>query len=330
MLSLFSPTGDTKTVVAQPRRLACQTAAHRVAYEQGFRIGTQGCPVGYAIRFESFPASAHCRTIDFQTPGVLLCRATEDPLLSDVTHLCLDEIHERNADVDLLLALAKQAMKERAQHQSLPPLRLILMSATLDSARWESYFRDDIPNVSIAVVDVPNIRSFPIETVHVDEPSFPLRNDIVTKLLEQTKRGGDFDDMLSQAIAGVVVNLISKDDLEGGSILCFLPGMEEIRSVHRYIREQGRRYRLPRVVYLHSSLSSSDQAQVFEPGQKIILSTNIAETSVTIPDVKVVIDSGRERQSSLLGVDSSSESDSAAVVGSQLVTLNISQVRVLC
>lgn len=97
MLSLLSPRGpSTKVLVVQPRRLACQTAARRVAFEQDAKIGKEDCPIGYSIRFESFPSKADSRTVDFQTPGVILRRAMHDPLLSDVTHLVVDEIHERN------------------------------------------------------------------------------------------------------------------------------------------------------------------------------------------------------------------------------------------
>lgn len=242
-----------------------------MAFEQGFQIGSHGCPIGYAIRFESILASADNRTIDFQTPGVLLRRAAEDPLLSDVTHLCIDEIHERNADMDLLLALAKQAIRRRANHKTLPPLRLVLMSATLDSSHWESYFRDDDRKISVAVVDVPDIRRFPIRTVHLGDGDFPLLPNPTKMLLQQRKSSGDYDEALCASMAALAVKLFNKKDLDGGSILCFLPGMEEIRRVHRYIHENCKRQRVPKVIYLHSSVSSGDQAKAFEPGPKIIL-----------------------------------------------------------
>ena len=343
MLNLFSPE-PSHIVVAQPRRLACQTAARRVAQEQGYTIGkSKNCPIGYAVRFESVQPSYECdRTIQFQTPGVLLRRAAEDPLLSDVTHLCIDEIHERNADIDLLLALAKQAVRRRLNHKDLPPLKLILMSATLDSSHWESYFRgiddrdsDNAPMVSVAVVNVPEIRRYPITTIHLDDGRFPLERYHTTDLIR--KRGQydeDSDDDICRVTALLAVRLYEKS--MDGSILCFLPGMEEIRRVHRYIDYRHKGQILPKVIYLHSSVSSTDQALAFEPGAKIILSTNIAETSVTIPDCKYVIDSGRERQFSLLGSSSSTTTsssvtheseatDSISVVGSQLMSVDISQ-----
>lgn len=337
MLNLFSPE-PSHIIVAQPRRLACQTAARRVAQEQGHTLGkSTNCPIGYAVRFESVqPSYDSDRTIQFQTPGVLLRRAAADPLLSEMTHLCIDEIHERNADIDLLLALAKQAVRRRLNHKELPPLKLVLMSATLDSSHWESYFRGNSDGdrssakISVAVVNVPEIRRFPITTVHLDDATFPLERHLTHALIRaRGQNDEDFEDEICRVAAQLATRLYQKS--MDGSILCFLPGMEEIRRVHRFINYRFRGQVQPTVVYLHSSVGSDDQALAFEPGAKIILSTNIAETSVTIPDCKYVIDSGRERQFSLLCSPASSKTqdsesaDSIGVVGSQLVSVDISQ-----
>jgi HrpA-like RNA helicase len=283
MLSLFSPTGPlTKVVVAQPRRLACQTAAKRVATEQDVEIGSPGCPIGYAIRFEAFLASADSRTVDFLTPGVLLRRAMDDPLLRDITHLCIDEVHERNADMDLLLALAKQALQKRINHPTLPPLRVILMSATLDSEHWESYFsggRGD-KKVNVEVIDVPGIRRFPINIVHLDDPAFPVRMQPLENFLARPKaaeKQAEFDEVLCDATAKLVSHLIERGSMKNGSILCFLPGIEEIRRVDQLL---GQAHCRTNVLYLHSSLSSAEQAKVFVPGPKVILSTNIGMVHV--------------------------------------------------
>lgn len=311
MLSLTSPNSNTRVVVAQPRRLACQTASRRVASEQDTQIGQIDCPIGYAVRFESFLSKAQSRTVDFMTPGVLLRMATNDPLLGEITHLCIDEVHERNADIDLLQALAKQAQEQRLDHPTLPPLQITLMSATLDSDQWEQYF--DRRNVE--VVDAPDIRRYPIDVVHIDDTKFPSPN--YTEWLERKKNYADYDDTICKAMAELAVHTY-RNELSDGSILCFLPGMDEIRLVDYMIKKSSSNITTR---HLHSSVSSKDQAKAFEPGRKIILSTNIAETSVTIPDVKIVIDSGRERQFSLLD----SVSESTTVVGSQLVTIGISQ-----
>jgi HrpA-like RNA helicase len=313
MLSLLDPNDNFKMVVAQPRRLACQAAARRVAYEQGFTIGDHKSksPIGYSIRFESFPSTG-TRTVDFQTPGVILRRATDDPLLSQLTHLCIDEVHERNADMDLLLALAKQAQKERENHPTLAPLKIILMSATLDSSQWEEYF-GNVPGT--AVVDVPDVRRFPIDILHMGDPGFPQ-----LRAYETYRNGDNYDRLLCDAAAELAIHIYSKEKLENGSILCFLPGMEEINNVAQLVRSRMRGYGLE-ILVLHSSVNSQEQARIFDKGSKLILSTNIAETSLTIPDVKFVIDSGRERQFSLL----ESITENTTVVGSQLATVDVSQ-----
>ena len=324
MLSLFSHVGDaTKVAVSQPRRIACQMAANRVAFEQNVRIGTPDCPIGYAIRFESMLSSPNAeRTVDFMTPGLMLRRATNDPFLSQYTHVCIDEIHERNADMDLLLALAKKAMRTRLNHPTLAPLQLVLMSATLDVGKWEDYFRSDDRNTSISVVDVPDAHRFPVDVVHLGEKSFPVPQNLVKPLLHLRSKGEGFDEMLCRTAAELIAQLVREGRIVANSLLCFLPGIEEIRKVHNILSENSAFDRSLRIVYLHSSVSSHDQSKAFESGPKIILATNIAETSVTIPDVQIVIDSGRERQSSLFELD---EAESSNVVASQLVTVNISQ-----
>jgi HrpA-like RNA helicase len=232
------------------------------------------------------PSKAHGRTIDFQTPGVILRKAMADPLLSDITHLCIDEVHERNADMDLLISLAKETSKKRVNHETLPPLRIILMSATLDSSRWESYFRDafDDSTKYVQVLDVPEIRRFPVDVVHLGDELFPNDDERVVNMITQmeqvAKRADDsivgrYDQALCHAMAQLATYLFEKQNLDGGSILCFLPGMDEIRLVDKMIQEnfKDRQSEMPRITYLHSSLDSTDQLKVFESGSKIILST---------------------------------------------------------
>jgi HrpA-like RNA helicase len=241
--------------------------------EQGYAVGSRRCPVGYAIRFESFLSDPSCsRSIDFCTTGVLLRRAMDDPLLSDLSHLIIDEVHERNADTDLLLSLARQTIQKRAKHETLPPLRLILMSATLDWRQWESYFKSGDPSTSVAVVDVPDMRRFPVKIFHLGEGDFPLEHRLTQQILDQ-RRKGECEDILCTATAQLATDLYFRSDSLGcdGSILCFLPGMEEIRSVHQQINRLSRRHEIPSVIYLHSSVHSADQAKAFQSGKKIIL-----------------------------------------------------------
>jgi len=249
------------------------------------------------------------------------------------------------ADMDLLLALSKDVLRQRADHPTLPPLQLVLMSATLDSSQWESYFRECLdPNCPVVVVDVPNVRRFPIDIVHLGDGKFPVNTKALRHLSSPKRRDEPDNEILWEGVAQLAVEVFKSQRMSEGSILCFLPGIEEIRSgmlcfscylfsvlqhlspvhhvaVDRLIRNSFRGASSPAVVYLHSSLTSKQQALAFKAGPKIILSTNLAETSVTIPDVKVVIDSGKERQFSLLD----SKSEDLTVVGSQLVTTKISR-----
>jgi HrpA-like RNA helicase len=236
-----------------------------------------------------------------------------------MTHLVVDEVHERNADVDLLLALSKQAQMYRHNHPTIPPLQITLMSATLETGQWETYFDK---HGHVEAVDVPDARRFPIDIIHVDSSEFPnLKGDHWLRK-GRTERVPDLDEKICKSCAELATHVIRKKDIGNGSILCFLPGMDEIRQVEYLLKKNGITRSFD-ICLLHSSLSSKEQNKVFQPGPKVILSTNIAETSLTIPDVKVIIDSGRERQYSLL--ESSSNDRNIAVVGSQLATVDISQ-----
>ena len=196
----------------------------------------------------------------------------------------IDEIHERNADVDLLCSLAKQAVKVRKNHSTLPPLRLVLMSATVDASSWERYF--DEAGFSVATVQVPEMRRFPIDVVHLDDADFPRGGKDMRALtaLEETKREelDNMDDALCRSTAELVLHLFRTDDKlkEGATVLCFLPGMDEIKAVDRYLRKfNGGKREGFAVRYLHSSVSAQDQRLAFELGRpKVVLATNIAET----------------------------------------------------
>jgi len=196
----------------------------------------------------------------------------------------IDEIHERNADIDLLCSLAKQAVKARQNHPTLQPLRLVLMSATVDSSTWERYFKAE--DFSVATVQVPDVRRFPIDIVHLGDAGFPRGGDEMRSLsaLEGSKRDklDDIDDSLCKGTAELVLHLFRTDEelQKGASVLCFLPGMDEIKAVDRYLRKfDGGKRRGFAVRYLHSSVSAQDQRLAFEAGRpKVVLATNIAET----------------------------------------------------
>ena len=237
---------DGPVIVLQPRRLAARSIARRIAAEQGWTLGAE---VGWHVRFErQFSASTR---VLLATEGILTARLQQDPLLSGFRTIALDEFHERTIHADLGLAFAKQAWLAR------PDLRLLVMSATLDTAGVAAYL-DGCP-----VVEVPG-RLHPL----------------------------DVRCMPNTTVAEGVT--IARRESEG-DILCFLPGAPEIARAARGLDAAGARG--PEVVPLHGSLSAAEQDAALAPGKarRIILATNIAETSLTVPRVRAVVDTGQHK-----------------------------------
>ena len=248
--------GSKRIVVLQPRRVAARTVAARVAWERNGRLGDE---VGYRIRFED--RTAPDTRITFVTEGVLLRQLQDDPQLSEVGVVLFDEFHERNLLSDVALALAK-----RLQQTTRPDLKLVVMSATLDAKPVAAYL-DDCPII------VSEGQSFPVEVYHLDLPDErPL-----------TEQAGD-------AVGRI---LQSGDE---GDILVFMPGMGEILSTMNAVRDQRHSERVA-LIPLHGELQPEEQDLAFAPNplRKVIVSTNVAETSVTIDGIRHVIDSGVAR-----------------------------------
>jgi ATP-dependent helicase HrpB len=253
---LNSPfTKDKEILVLEPRRLAAKYSAKRVAEELGERLGEK---VGYHFRLERV-AGASTRLL-FLTEGMLMRRLMGDPQLNKVAAVVLDEFHERSLHSDIALATLK-----KLQDTQRPDLRILVMSATLDTEKIQSYLKDCVS----LEVEAPR---FPVDVKYLPSPS----EKPVERLISETVK-----------------------EIEGqspdGDILIFLPGMADIRRTEEKLHE-GDRSRLIQI--LHGELSREDQDQVFQraPKRKIILSTNIAETSLTIEGVRYVIDTGLHRQ----------------------------------
>jgi ATP-dependent helicase HrpB len=243
-------------IVLQPRRVAARAAAARIADERGWRLGDQ---VGYHVRFDRrFSARTRLR---FLTEGVLTRQLVSDPFLEGVGAVVLDEFHERSLDGDLALALLCEVRREAR-----PDLIIVLMSATLDAEPVAAY----LGNSPIVRVDG---RSYPVavEYAPADRPASP------------------------EAIVPVIDRLISLPR-PGGHVLVFLPGFAEIRRVGRRLQPLAERSGYC-VLPLHGSLTALEQDRALKPSdrRKIILSTNVAETSLTIDGVDTVIDSGLAR-----------------------------------
>jgi ATP-dependent helicase HrpB len=247
--------GGREVWVLEPRRLATRLAAARVAEERGEAVGET---VGYQIRFEE---RAGPRTrLRFVTEGVLGRRLFGDPELAAVGAVVLDEFHERHLQGDVALALLRRLQQKGH------PLRLLVMSATLDTGPLADFLGG-------CPVLVSEGRTFPIDVDHL--PALDPRP-------------------LEEQVLGALKRLLP--GLPEGDVLVFLPGAAEIRRAQERCAAFAERHRLA-VLPLHGDLAAREQDRAVRPGpgRKLILSTNVAETSVTIPGVTAVIDSGLAR-----------------------------------
>ena len=253
---------DRKIVVLQPRRVAARTVAARVAWERGVRLGAE---VGYQIRFDD-QTSLGTR-ISYVTEGILLRWFQEDATLAEVGIVLFDEFHERNLLSDVALALVK-----RLQATSRPDLKLAVMSATLDAEPIAAYLSQPVPCTETPIL-ISEGRSFPVEVRYLDQPD---------------------DRPVTEQAADVVERIANSG--APGDILVFMPGMAEINATIGAIRAGHSREPLA-LIPLHGDLPPEDQDAAFapHPRRKVVVATNVAETSVTIEGIRHVIDSGLAR-----------------------------------
>ncbi len=353
--------GEVRNIICtQPRRISAIGVAERVAQERNEKVGNL---VGYQIRLES-KTSASTRLL-FCTTGILLRRLESDPELNSVTHVVVDEVHERSEESDFLLMIIRDLLPRR------PKLKIILMSATLNANLFSSYFG------KIPVVDIPG-RTFPVKQFFLEEiislTKFTMeehgpyaknrsndnnnRNMAMKEFEEKKKRINkmgkgvfldDYDaEVLLDAVEGAnfkephertpneklsvkqihwrysgvdehtkrVLSIMDFDKInydlieatllhilqggaypEGGSVLVFLPGMQEIVTLIDQVSKNSVINKC-KLLPLHSSLSSEEQSQIFAKTKqrKIVVSTNLAETSITIDDCVFVIEVGRMKE----------------------------------
>jgi len=243
----------------QPRRIAATTVARRVAAELGEPLGQS---VGYKIRFQEKTATDGY--IKIMTDGVLLAEAQGDPWLHSYDTLIVDEAHERSLNIDFLLGILKNLRRKRRD------LKLIITSATIDTQKFSRAF-DNAP-----VIEVSG-RMYPVD-VHYLTP------DKTVDPAEQSHI----------ELAALAVDRIVRDN-PSGDILVFMPTEQGIRETAELI--EGRAYKGVVVMPLFARLTAAQQARVFAPapGRKIIIATNIAETSITIPGIRYVVDTGLAR-----------------------------------
>jgi ATP-dependent helicase HrpB len=272
-LVLVAPTGSGKTtqvpqmlldsglfggriVVLQPRRVAARTVATRVAWERQAKLGGE---VGYQIRFEDRTSLG--TRICFVTEGILLRWLQDDQNLQDISAVLFDEFHERNLLSDVALALVKRLQQTRR-----PDLRVVVMSATLDAEPVAKYLGD-------CPVLVSEGKNFPVNIQHISLPD---------------------ERPVTEQAADVVASIVQSGD--PGDILIFMPGMGEINSTIAACRATGCREPLA-LIPLHGELPPEEQDLAFAPNnlRKVVVATNVAETSVTIDGIIHVIDSGLAR-----------------------------------
>lgn len=318
--AILTKTGSKCNIVCtQPRRISAITIAERVAAERDEKLMNS---VGYQIRLENRPPRSH-GSILFCTSGVLVKRMEGNPSLDRISHLILDEVHERDIVCDLTIAILKKVLKVRKD------LKLILMSATLRSEIFSKYF-DNCPIVHIQGFTYPvevnfledvlqqtnffnfrEERNIPIWKQKRQNSKTGFKPDVFRSFIEPYARSitGQYSDNVIRAITNPDSEKVSIDLIEElifnisrtkppGAILVFLPGYGLISKLNTKIKESRRYSNNNFIIYpLHSMLPTSVQKSVFdrppENVRKIIIASNIAETSITIDDVVYVIDAGK-------------------------------------
>ncbi|KAF9924102.1 hypothetical protein FBU30_005866 [Linnemannia zychae] len=380
--------GVCNIICTQPRRIAAISVAQRVAVERGERVGQS---VGYQVRFDNQPPTPggsilYCTTGIFLrmmhsegtsasagTSGVSAAGSAPHDPFRGVSHIVVDEVHERDIDTDFLLVLLRQMQRER-RAKGLPVIKLILMSATIDTGLFASYFGEGFKGGQCPTITVPG-RTFPVKQIFLDElldsmskeysqsvmsafsrheqttkyiqremsimpvgPPQPHQSsralmpskkydsddeedddvddselDYAESVLNQTRsvsrmpRDEVLDAEIPAYLIAMTISHIIKTTPPSGAILCFLSGWEDMQEVQRQLISMAplgidyndtNKYRIH---LLHSTLPSITQQEVFEPlpdpgMRKIILATNIAETSITIQDVVHVVDSAKVKE----------------------------------
>lgn len=251
----------------QPRRLAARSVCQRIADELNVEVGQE---VGYQVRFNNLTSDISC--IKLMTDGILLAEIQQDPLLKQYDTVIIDEAHERSLNIDFLLGYLKNLLPLR------PDLKLIITSATIDLDKFSAHFNQ------APIIEVSG-RTFPVDIVYRPQ-------------LEADDR--DLADNVISAIRELFI-LEKKQDkdqkIRQGDVLIFLSGEREIRDVAQALRKE--KFSNTEILPLYARLSNKEQNRVFQShkGRRIVLSTNVAETSITVPRITCVIDPGTARLS---------------------------------
>ncbi|KAH7393890.1 P-loop containing nucleoside triphosphate hydrolase protein [Phaeosphaeria sp. MPI-PUGE-AT-0046c] len=277
--------------ITQPRRVAAISLARRVAEEMGTFMGSQSptAKVGYSVRFDN--ATGPGTRIKFLTEGMLLQEMLRDPTMSQYSAVVVDEVHERSVNVDLILGFLKNLVTdmEAAKAKRQEPLKVVIMSATADVESLVKFFACG-PSPRPAVEDSKDERQ--ISTCFVEGRQYPVK----TVYLPEPAQ-----DWVEAALK-IIFQLHYKEPLPG-DILVFLTGQDTIEALEKLVNDYagGMDKDVPKllVLPLFAALPQHAQQRIFQPApfhtRKVILATNIAETSVTVPGVRYVVDSGKSK-----------------------------------
>lgn len=246
----------------QPRRIAASSIAKRIAEELKTPLGQV---VGYKVRFtdKTQPGAS----IKLMTDGILLAETQADPLLKAYDTIIIDEAHERSINIDFLLGYLKRLLAKR------PDLKVIVTSATIDAERFAKHFAMNGKDAPVVTVSG---RTYPVQIRY--------------------RPMDDADEADDKTLMSAIDNAVSELEAAGrGDILVFLPGEREIREAAEVLRKT--RTGTTEILPLFARLSAADQERVFRPGgaRRIVLSTNVAETSITVPGIRFVVDTGLAR-----------------------------------
>ena len=241
----------------QPRRIAARTVASRIAEELQVELGAA---VGYQVRFGDH--TQEDTLVKLMTDGILLAEIQNDPMLLKYDTLIIDEAHERSLNIDFLLGYLKRLLVKR------PDLKLIITSATIDLERFSNHFG------KAPVMEVSG-RTFPVETLY-------------------RPWADEFEDV-NQAIVESIAEIMRDSKGKGGDILIFMSGERDIREAAKAIKQAN--FAHLDILPLYARLSLAEQNKVFQnhKGRRVVLSTNVAETSITVPGIRYVIDPGTAR-----------------------------------
>ena len=261
----------------QPRRLAARSVSQRIAEEVGEKLGES---IGFKIRFNE--QGSQDSIVRLKTDGILLAELTNDRFLSKYDTIIIDEAHERSLNIDFIMGYLKQLLPKR------PDLKVIVTSATLDVNRFSQYF------YNAPVFEVEG-RSFPVE----------LRYRPISELSIGGSDDDEFDDFeenLPRAVVKAVEECFADADAKGhpehADILIFSSTEQEIRELQETLQKHGPRH--TEILPLYARLALAEQQKIFSPsgkGRRIIIATNVAETALTVPNIRYVIDSGFARLS---------------------------------